>query len=184
MNKKLNITLVKNLIESDFLLLDSQSKKSVRYFNAKTKTYSQFDTISLDVLQLAKALKQFIRVFQFIKTQEKPRINIWVENEQHLEIFDRILGEYTAAYSVTVTVGLSRDSQAFNFSRLLLVLGKTLNNDKNVFKKLFESNIFLVSKINSGLEAKNWATYKIYNQLNDYKKIIFLSVLINQILNK
>ena len=54
-----------------------------------------------------------------------------------------------------------------------------------VFKKLFEKNILIVNKINSILEQNNYGTYKIHNEIIDFKKLIFVIVLIKQIiLNK
>jgi hypothetical protein len=41
-------------------------------------------------------------------------------------------------------------------------------------KYLFEQDIFLITKINNCLENNNLTTYKIYNDLSDFKKIIFI----------
>jgi len=53
-----------------------------------------------------------------------------------------------------------------------------------VFKKLFEGSILIVNKINSKLESNNFGTYKIFNNMLDFKKLIFLVVLIDKILLK
>jgi hypothetical protein len=49
---------------------------------------------------------------------------------------------------------------------------------------LFEQNILLLTKINSSLENNNLNTYKIFNDLSDFKKLVFIVALIEQILNK
>jgi len=38
-----------------------------------------------------------------------------------------------------------------------------------------------VSKINSKTEANNYGTYKMYNDISDFKKLVFLILLINQV---
>ena len=58
----------------------------------------------------------------------------------------------------------------------------SINNLKTL-KRLFSDNIFLIQKINSRIETNNWGTYKIYNDLFDFKKIIFLIILLEQSLN-
>jgi hypothetical protein len=68
--------------------------------------------------------------------------------------------------------------------QLLILLNFSLNNKETFLKRLFDKNIFLISKINSKLEKNNWGTYKIYNDLTDIKKIIFLLVIISSILEK
>jgi hypothetical protein len=66
---------------------------------------------------------------------------------------------------------------------MLMLLNEPINNKETAFKRLFDKNIFLVNKINSRLEKNNWGTYKIFNELNDFKKIIFLLIVIHQTLN-
>ena len=51
-------------------------------------------------------------------------------------------------------------------------------------KYLFEQNILLLTKINSSLENNNLNTYKIFNDLSDFKKLVFIVAVIEQILNK
>ena len=66
----------------------------------------------------------------------------------------------------------------------LLLLEDPLKAHKNVFKKLFEEGILVVNKINSNIERNNFGTYKIFNNMLDFKKLVFLIVLIDRILLK
>ena len=50
-------------------------------------------------------------------------------------------------------------------------------------KRILHKDIFLVTKINSKLEKNNWGTYKIYNDLQNFKKFIFLVVVLDLLLN-
>jgi hypothetical protein len=56
--KKINTLLLKNLIESDFLLLNKISENSLRYFKVRSLTNS-----SLDLFQSIKTLKKFDSFF-------------------------------------------------------------------------------------------------------------------------
>ena len=55
---------------------------------------------------------------------------------------------------------------------------------RNLLSKFLDNNVFLINNINSNLEKKSINTYKIYNRLNDFKKIIFLVILMNKIFKK
>jgi hypothetical protein len=66
----------------------------------------------------------------------------------------------------------------------LLLLEEPLKAHRNVFKKLFEESILIVNRINSKVESNNFGTYKIFNNMLDFKKLIFLVVLIDKILLK
>ena len=69
-------------------------------------------------------------------------------------------------------------------NQLLLLLTYPLKNNTKLLKKIVQSNIFLINKINTKLEQNDWGSYKIYNDLNDFKKFIFLVILLDIILNK
>lgn len=186
--KKLNVSLLKAIIETDFLLLSSSkvSKKKLllRSSDFIIKSSSTFNnTTSLDIVELIKGLKQTIRLLQFIKSNELNSLQICVSNKQHLNI----LNSYFKQFSFNNTVKFSSNLVRFNntkedVSQLLLLLEDSLGNNKKVFRRLFEDKIFLINKINSKVEVNNWSTYKIYNDFSDLKKLIFLIVLLRQTL--
>ena len=173
--------LLKSLIDSDFLFLDQTSKKQFR----SLKSLSRVDSLtikSLDPLEVIKSVKQFIRILQFLKKQQKSFLHLWIENKQHLDLVDSFLKSSNLSIPTSIKVTLSKESIPFDVTQMLLVLNQPLNNNKTLFKRLFDKNIFIVNKVNSRLEKNNWGTYKIYNDLNDFKKIIFLLVILDQIL--
>jgi hypothetical protein len=53
-----------------------------------------------------------------------------------------------------------------------------------LLKKLFDKKIFLINKMNTKTEQNNWGSYKIYNEVDDFKKFIFFLALIQLTLNK
>ena len=66
----------------------------------------------------------------------------------------------------------------------LLILFDHINNNSLLLKKLFDKNIFLINKINTKIEKNNWGSYKIFNELDDFKKFIFFLVLIQLTFDK
>jgi len=79
---------------------------------------------------------------------------------------------------------LFRNKEFTNVSQVLIALNQTLSANKKTLKYLFEQNILLLTKINSSLENNNLNTYKIFNDLSDFKKLVFIVAVIEQILNK
>ena len=66
----------------------------------------------------------------------------------------------------------------------MLILFDHVNNNSLLLKKLFDKNIFLMNKINTKIEQNNWGSYKVYNEIDDFKKFIFFLVLIELTLSK
>ena len=72
----------------------------------------------------------------------------------------------------------------FSSENQILILFDYINNNQLILKKLFDKNIFLINKINTKFEQNNWGSYKIFNELDDFKKFIFFIILIELTLNK
>jgi hypothetical protein len=64
---------------------------------------------------------------------------------------------------------------------LLFLDNNQILTDENFYKRLYNNNIFFLNKINSAVEINKGGFYKIYNNIFDYKKIIFLIILLNKI---
>jgi hypothetical protein len=184
--KKLNINLLKALVETDFSLL-SPSKVSKRVdlravasIVASSKVGNK--TVSLDLQELIKNLKQTVRLLQFVRSKDLNQIYICSSNKQHLNLLGSELDGFQKKGKVTVGSRLEKVYPVSNSSQLLLLLENTLGNKKRIFKKLFEDKIYLVNKVNSKIESNSWGTYKIYNDLQDFKKLIFLIAVLRQVL--
>ena len=185
--KNLNTNLLKVLIETDFLLLSS-SKVTSKITNLRHVDYSLKgssllnSTFSLEIGELVKSLKQTIRLLQFIKAKESNKLYICTSNKQYLNLLNTYLNESNFKNSISIKGTLAKTNSTKDISQLLLLLDEPLGNNKKVFKKLFEEKIYLINKINSKIEANNWGTYKMYNSFSDFKKLIFLIVLLRQTL--
>jgi len=56
-----------------------------------------------------------------------------------------------------------------------------LNESVGLKRFVMDSNFF-IQTINSKFESQNQGFYKIFNDLNDFKKILYLSILIEKTL--
>ena len=178
-DQKPNLFL-KSLIESDFLLVDQKSKKDLRYIKSFNKTKDS-SLLFLDPLETIKTVKQLIRLLQFLKKQNSSVLHLLVENKQYLELAETFFKPVQInSLPVLVKENLPSKSFSSNTLQLLIMLNFSLNNRETTFKRIFDKNIFLINKINAKFEKNNWGTYKIYNDLNDFKKLVFLLITIQQ----
>ena len=175
MRKKLNNTLLKNLLETEFLMLSGRSEKNTKKF--ETGVRSNFsanrDTLSLDVFELIKTLKQLTRVLQFLSKQKN--------TFSFLELYQK---ESFLNNLVKLENDLGRVHKYNKGVQSLIVLEEPLKDKASIFKRLIEQNILIVSKINSFKELNHNGTYKIYNDVFDFKKLAFLTTLISSVLKK
>ena len=180
MKLQTNNSLINSIISSDFFLLN---KKSIlnNHISKRVQLKDSKMFESLELLQLLKSLKQFIRLLQFLNSQPASLLNISVENKQYLlllkSFFDNNLFK-------NIKIENSFSSTNKNTTQLALILGDSFLKNELLLKKCLVENIYLVHQINNKNNLNNFCTYKIFNNLDDFKKLIFLMVLISNLLKK
>jgi hypothetical protein len=175
---------LKSLIESDFLFLEQKARPQLKVLNSFSKINKNSGWTFIDPVETTKNLKQLIRTLRFLKNQDSNFLHCLVENKQYLDIIQTFLQSVSLATPVSVKDTLPTKNLSQNTLQVLILLNFSLNNKETFLKRLFDKNIFLINKINAKIEKNNWGTYKIYNDLTDVKKIIFLLVIISNILEK
>ena len=63
----------------------------------------------------------------------------------------------------------------------LFLGGSYQTTSHRIFSNFLRNNILFVNKINAKKEKNHFGSYKISNEINDIKKVIFLFVLIKQV---
>jgi hypothetical protein len=185
MKKKVNTKLLKSIIETDFLLFTGIINTNLKSLKSCNNSYSDKNVIyTLEIFELVKTLKQFIRFIQFLNTHESRCLHICSSSKQTLGFFNKYVEENSLRNLITVQNNFTKIKSSSTEIESLLLLEEPLKAHINVFKKLFEENILVVNKINSKIERNNFGTYKIFNNMLDFKKLIFLIVLIDRILLK
>ena len=186
MKKQINKSLLKSIINSDFFILNKDISTTNIYLDKKTLVNKSKNLNSLNLFELLKSLKQFIRLIQFIKNKDNAFLYISIENKQHYFLFKQFLSLNKLDINVKVFNSFNqKKNSSLEHIKVFLILGSNLFiNNKQLLKNLNVEKIFLFSRINTNLEQNNSGVYKIFNDLFDFKKIIFLILLINQVLKK
>lgn len=178
MNKNIDVSLYKSLIEADFALLNVLKNKINPYVQQDIQLVVE-RTNTVNILETVKSIKQLIRMIQFLQKQKLPCLHIIVENKQHYFLLKEFFTEYKVNFPVDLQNSFFLKSKSKrNSTQMLFSFEKhySISNNK-VLKRVLLKDIFLINKINSKLESNNKGTYKIYNDLFDFKKIIFLVIL-------
>lgn len=188
MKKRINLSFIKNLVESDFFLIKSFIKENFSKSVKTSITPNKFNTIvSLELFQLTKSLKQLIRILQFLNNKKEKHLYFDVESHQ-LNLINKLILEldlesiFTTRseffYKKDFKISLKR-RKIVRPAQLLLTFKSTIPD--NFLNRFIENNVFLINTINSINVQKNIGTYKMYNEFSDFKKLIFLIVLINKV---
>jgi len=174
MKKVLQSQFFDSLIKSDFLIL----KKKSQYTQNKFLLSKNEEFVNLNPVTLLKNLKQFVRLIQFIKNDGV--LNLDLKNRQLNTILQMFLKKYNLNIELK-TNGLSSKTSNKTKNELLLLLDVLNYKEKHLFKKLIQEQKYLVQSVNSRSSYNNSNIYKIYNDLNDIKKMVFFLCLIQQI---
>lgn len=186
MNKALNSTFIKQLIDSDFLFSKSFSKKeNLNSVDITINLEKKNQFHILDIFRLNSSLKQFIRILQLLKVNKNFCINIWCTNKFILGLIDKFVVDFSLSKFVLASNTFPKINSSDKKINFLFILGNpwTQKSDKLINTRILQSNIFLVNKLNFNAEKQNFGVYKIQNDLSDYKKLIVLLVIIYNTLN-
>lgn len=184
MKNKLNTLLFKSIISSEFLILSGTSRKSRQKSTRMISNRSEIKSeLGLDLFELVKSIKQFVRVLQFLKKNCKGELIVCSSNIDTLELLNLYRSEFTGFKRVKTALDCKRSFGHSSRLRSLLLLEDSLSNQATL-SKLFDEKIFLINKLNSVLEVQNDSTYKIFNDVTNFKKLAFLACLIESVLSR
>lgn len=186
MTTKIDLTLQQSLIQSDFFLLQSHNLKTSNYLNTILSATKGTNYSTLNIIELTKTVKQLIRILTFVNLKSTAGIlHIIVQNKQYLHLLKQFFLEYPLSIKVNIDSTLSSHTLRDTSVVQAVLLIDTVNFDNlNLLKKLQNNNIYLINQINSKINPNNFGVYKIYNDLFDYKKLLFIAILITKIFNK
>jgi hypothetical protein len=187
-SKKISKSLLSNLITFDFVLLTFLNKRSSNNFSVKYKLAKKNYVVRLELLELLKTFKRFIRLFQFMHkffnnaNKIKTLLYIWSDNLQSVYLLNLFFKKYKIKFPITIKKDFPH--KFFNFLELKSTLALDYTLNPNNYQSLFMRNFFLVQKINSFNESSNFGSFKIFNSLNVFKKVLFVGVVLAQIFKK
>ena len=181
---KVQKSLLYNLIIFDFIFLTNYNKKISNSITKKYFISKKLSVACLDVLELLKSIKRFLRLYQFLKKWDgkKTLLYICIDNPIYIKFLTVLFKKYNLNINLSITPLLPGLSFRVNELKSVLILDKLLSN-KN-YKNLNFYQFFLVQEINSYNNKNNTGVYKIYNNLYDFKKLLFLGIFLLQVFKK
>lgn len=181
MKENIKKTLIYNLVLFDFILLEVSTNKISNFFIEKLKNSNFF--LRFSVFDIVKSFKQFIKLFTFIKKNIKKKqkniIYFWVNSDYAIDFFKFFFKKYKSTFDTNYSLLFPNIT-----TNLFLPTTIIINNliSKNQFYSFFFKNLWLIQSINI-LHKKNLQIYNLFADFNDYKKFIFLGLLLNSIFN-
>ena len=179
-NNKIKNLLLKSVVNSDFVFLESFTNKDLRHIKYKLNSQG-LKVSSLDLFETLKSLKQLIRSLKFLANQKSNILHIWFEKKQYVRIIDSLINTRTLKSALSIKSPFTQIPKNVYKNHLLFLLNEPIKNDKQKLKQLLNEKIFLINKVNLKLEKNNWGSYKIYNEVNSFKKFLFLFIVIDLI---
>lgn len=194
MEKRTN-TLLKELIDFDFAIAKSTIKKNnLNNVTARLNLSDKEQYNILDIFKLNQSLKQFIRILYFLQSTKKeinrrPNliIYIWCTNKFILNLVDLYIEKIDLKHYIVTTdiCPVANTLRDRNKRKFLFILGSPweLTPDRTLNEKILYNKFFLVNTLDFNAEKSEFNTYKIQNDLADYKKLIVLLIIIERILS-
>lgn len=169
--RKLDFSLYKSLIETDFLLVNTHTN-----FSKNKKVDVIKNVLFVDVLNSILEIKQFINVIRFIK-KRKGLIQLLFSNSQSMFFFQGI--KDSSQFKTEFRKDLTYISKTKLNPKLSLNLGYNLTEKgiNNLFRKLF----FLIQTFDLRSDKLNFGYYNVFTDLTDYKKLIFITILLKKV---
>lgn len=168
--------LLSSLLTSDIIYFKTNSvkKKNSNFFLNKIEIKQKNHYILLNVIVLLQSIKQVIRLLQFNLKYYKNFLQVVTSNNLYNQIID-----YTSkAYGVKdskISTRLKLDTKLN--SKVIAFIGEdTSTNLKYLIHKAFNNNINSIVLINSYLHKNLFGNYKVFANINSYKKVLFLMV--------
>lgn len=184
MKRQVNSILLKSLISTEFLIL--QGKPMLRAnkltHSASNKANYRIGS-SLNLFELVRSLKQFVRVLQLLKGYEGGKLIVSSSNKSAYAFLDLYSKKVACSNLLDIRSECTRSFGASKDIRGLLLLDESVENKVTNIKKLMREKIVLITALNSIKENSSHSTYKIYNDIFDFKKLAFLMTLISSVVS-
>ena len=183
MQKSINITLYKSLLLTDFNFIKSNTVSNYRTTsNIITKGNTFY---YLDLLESIKTLKILIRGISFIKQGRKMRLILRINNFQYYKVLVDFTKSNPLPYKVVLLYDKLLPKQySFDLTCFYVFFGdyRLSHKANHFYRQLLLQKIFLIMHINFQIEYQQYGAYKFYTDTTDFKKIIFLLLLIKKVL--
>jgi len=181
---KKNLLFLKNIVNSDFSVVHDNLLNKAAAPVKTTFGYNKVqDYAHLNLLVLNKSLKQFLRTVQYLKKRRHSTLTIYIKDLHFSSLLYKLLGTSQLKTRIFIKNSLKKIEKPKIRRNLILLLDVEFS-DTAVLKQFVENSFFLINKINTSHEIINSGTFKIFNDVKELKKMIFLILLLKKTLNK
>jgi len=166
-------SLLTSVLVSELLYLNNKEKKESVYLSKKLKT-AKGTYVLLDTFKFLQNLKQVVRLMQFQYKQENYNTQIILSN-----IFLRqILFHIIKKYKNTNTKFVINNTLNYNLKTNTAIYLDNVAVKHTALQKAFNNKINALLYVGTQLNKNVFGNYKIHTNINNFKKIIFLSIVL------
>ena len=170
--------LLSSVLYSDILYFTTNTTKKINsnFFSNKIELHNKNKYILLNIISFLQSIKQLIRLLQYNVKHYKNFLQIVTSNTLFNEIIKQVSKKYSDK-SNKINVRNQLDNKLN--SKVVAYIGSDVTQDlQGLLLKTFNNNINSVVLINSYFNKNTFGNYKIFTDINNYKKLIFLIVII------
>lgn len=170
--------LLSSILSSDLIYFtsDTITKKSLNKCSHQIKIKEKSNYNILNVNQFIQSIKQLIRLLQYNSNHYKNFLQIVTTNALFNDIINQVSKKYC---NVEEKINARNKLDSTLQSKVLLYINFDISKDIQEFLlRAFKSNVNSIILINSYFNNNILGNYKICTNVNNYKKLIFLIVLI------
>lgn len=170
--------LLSSILTSDFIYFPTQlsKKKDSNFFSNKIEVKNKTRYVILNVIYLLQSIKQIIRLLQFNLKHYKNFLQIITSNNLYNQIIEYVSKAY-GTNDLKINARTKFDNK-LNSKVVAYIGDDVVQNLQQNIKKSFNNNINSIILINSVLNKNIFGNYKMFSNINNYKKLLFLIVII------
>ena len=170
--------LLGSVLTSDILYFtgnNTRNKNSIFYSNKIALNNKAYYTL-LNVIVFLQSIKQLIRLLQYNLKHYSNFIQLITSSNLYNQIIEYISKSYgTAEDKITARSNLNNK---LNSKLALYIDNDTAHNLSHLVYKTFTNNINSIVLINSQFNKNGLGNYKIFTNINNYKKLLFIIMII------
>jgi hypothetical protein len=168
--------LLASILTSDILYFTSNSNKKSNFFSNKLEVKNKTRYILLNVSVLLQSIKQIIRLLQYNLKYYKNFLQIITSSNLHNQIIEYVSKVYgTKDSKINARLALNNKLN----SKVVTYIGDDVIHNLNyLMHKTFNNNINSIVLINSQFNKDILGNYKMFTDVNNYKKLLFLVMVI------
>lgn len=165
-----NKVLLSDIVSTDFLFLNDRQNMCLKI---------------LDLYETNKNIKQLICLLKFVIKTEGGLVYILIKNKFLYYLASKYFSQFKTPKRLILINNFSilKQKKETQNDSLIINFEPIYKTNKNL-KQLIENNRFLVYSIGSSISTNSSGIYILRNNLDDYKKLFFLLIIITKILNK